>query len=73
MSQLGLGRLGWGIVALMTALNVYALVPEVSGLDIVAVLIGVPIGAFVWVHFLKTILMAWVGGGEPAAAAESDA
>jgi len=71
MTRYGLGRTGWAIVGLFTLLNWYAILPTVGFPAVVAAAVAIPVAAFVWVHFLKTILAAWVGDGQ-AADAEGD-
>jgi len=64
MTKYGLGRTAWGIVALITLLNWYAIVPALSWPAVAAVALAIPAASFVWVHCLKSILAVWFGGGE---------
>lgn len=77
MTKFGLGRTAWAIVALIAALNMYAILPAVSGVGTVAaVALAIPVATFIWVHFLKAILLAWTGGaetGEAGSNADPDA
>lgn len=68
MTKLGLGRTAWAAVVVISLLNMYAILPSLTLPAAVAACIGLPIGAFLWVHFLKSVLMV-LGGGEDASQA----
>jgi len=64
MSQnqtLWLGQTGLVAVALIAAVNGYAIVPTLAGLDLLVGVVGVAVGAYVWVMFLKVLYIIVFG------------